>query len=75
VKSDVFSFGVLLLETISGKKSKGFYHPDHSLSLIGHVVFKVKLLCLITCPELMADSKSFVCLRHGDCGMMAKHQS
>jgi serine/threonine protein kinase len=48
VKSDVFSFGVLLLEIISGKKSKGFYHPDHSLSLIGHVVFKVKLLCLIT---------------------------
>jgi len=37
VKSDVFSFGVLLLEIISGKKSKGFYHPDHSLSLIGHV--------------------------------------
>ncbi|KAJ6980076.1 G-type lectin S-receptor-like serine/threonine-protein kinase [Populus alba x Populus x berolinensis] len=36
VKSDVFSFGVLLLEIISGKKSKGFYHPDHSLSLIGH---------------------------------------
>ncbi|KAL9345944.1 hypothetical protein Peur_060797 [Populus x canadensis] len=36
VKSDVFSFGVLLLEIISGKKSKGYYHPDHSLSLIGH---------------------------------------
>ncbi|KAJ6966584.1 hypothetical protein NC652_004213 [Populus alba x Populus x berolinensis] len=31
-----FSFGILMLEIISGKKSRGFYHPDHSLSLIGH---------------------------------------
>ncbi|KAI5605676.1 hypothetical protein BDE02_01G368000 [Populus trichocarpa] len=36
VKSDVFSFGILMLEIISGKKSRGFCHPDHSLSLIGH---------------------------------------
>ncbi|KDP38990.1 hypothetical protein JCGZ_00747 [Jatropha curcas] len=36
VKSDVFSFGVLLLEIISGKKSRGFYHPSRGLNLIGH---------------------------------------
>ncbi|XP_047319061.1 G-type lectin S-receptor-like serine/threonine-protein kinase SD1-1 [Impatiens glandulifera] len=36
VKSDVFSFGVLILEIISGKKNWGFYHPDHDLNLIGH---------------------------------------
>ncbi|GLT46511.1 hypothetical protein SLA2020_202580 [Shorea laevis] len=35
VKSDVFSFGVLLLEIISGKKNRGFYHLNHS-NLIGH---------------------------------------
>ncbi|KAA8515421.1 hypothetical protein F0562_018968 [Nyssa sinensis] len=36
VKSDVFSFGVLVLEIISGQKNWGFYHPDHDLNLIGH---------------------------------------
>lgn len=37
VKSDVFSFGVLLLEIISGRKNRGFYHSNHSHNLIGHV--------------------------------------
>lgn len=37
VKSDVFSFGILMLEIISGKKSKGFYHLNHNLNLIGNV--------------------------------------
>lgn len=36
-KSDVFSFGVILFEIITGKKSNGFCQGDSSLSLIGHV--------------------------------------
>ncbi|XP_028057014.1 G-type lectin S-receptor-like serine/threonine-protein kinase SD1-1 isoform X2 [Camellia sinensis] len=36
VKSDVFSFGVLVLEIVSGKKNKGFYHSGHRLNLLGH---------------------------------------
>ncbi|KAL5802694.1 hypothetical protein ACOSQ4_030999 [Xanthoceras sorbifolium] len=36
LKSDVFSFGVLLLEIVSGKKNRGFLHPDHHLNLLGH---------------------------------------
>ncbi|XP_050203670.1 G-type lectin S-receptor-like serine/threonine-protein kinase At1g11410 isoform X2 [Mercurialis annua] len=37
VKSDVFSFGVILLEIISGKKNSGFSQQDPSLSLIEQV--------------------------------------
>ncbi|KAL4312449.1 hypothetical protein GQ457_01G005220 [Hibiscus cannabinus] len=35
VKSDVFSFGVLLLEIVSGKKNTGFYQSN-SLFLLAH---------------------------------------
>ncbi|CAI0406954.1 unnamed protein product [Linum tenue] len=37
VKSDVFSFGVILLETVAGRKINWFSQQDPSLSLIGHV--------------------------------------
>lgn len=40
IKSDVFSFGVLLLEILSGKKNTGFYHTG-SLNLLGHVCHKI----------------------------------
>ncbi|KAK9229613.1 hypothetical protein WN944_022576 [Citrus x changshan-huyou] len=39
IKSDVFSFGVLLLEIVSGKKTTGFYQTD-SLTLLGYVSTK-----------------------------------
>lgn len=37
VKSDVFSFGVIVLEIVSGKRNRGFVHSDHRLNLLGHV--------------------------------------
>ncbi|GMY11934.1 G-type lectin S-receptor-like serine/threonine-protein kinase At4g03230 isoform X4 [Fagus crenata] len=35
IKSDVFSFGVLLLEIVSGRKNTGFYQTD-SIHLLGY---------------------------------------
>ncbi|EOY12905.1 S-locus lectin protein kinase family protein [Theobroma cacao] len=36
VKSDVFSFGILLLEIISGRKNRGLYHQNQNGNLIEH---------------------------------------
>ena len=36
-KSDVFSFGVLLLEIVSGQKNYSSYHSERPLNLIGYV--------------------------------------
>ncbi|XP_059658857.1 receptor-like serine/threonine-protein kinase SD1-7 [Cornus florida] len=36
VKSDVFSFGVLVFEIVSGWKNTSFYHLDRPLNLIGY---------------------------------------
>ncbi|XP_057728527.1 G-type lectin S-receptor-like serine/threonine-protein kinase SD1-1 isoform X2 [Arachis stenosperma] len=35
-KSDVFSFGVLVLEIVSGNRNRGFTHQDHNFNLLGH---------------------------------------
>ncbi|XP_030484241.2 G-type lectin S-receptor-like serine/threonine-protein kinase At4g03230 isoform X1 [Cannabis sativa] len=36
IKSDVFSFGVMVLEILSGKKNTGFYQSEEALSLLGY---------------------------------------
>ncbi|KAM1266209.1 hypothetical protein ACFX2J_035804 [Malus domestica] len=36
VKSDVYSYGVLLLEIISGRKNNSLYNEDRALNLVGH---------------------------------------
>ncbi|CAL5436371.1 unnamed protein product [Camellia sinensis] len=36
IKSDVFSFGVMILEILSGKSNRRFHHPDHNFNLLGH---------------------------------------
>ena len=43
VKSDVFSFGVLVLEIVSGKKNKGFYDSGQCLNLLGHVSMNIRI--------------------------------
>ncbi|XP_024021181.1 G-type lectin S-receptor-like serine/threonine-protein kinase At4g27290 [Morus notabilis] len=36
IKSDVFSFGILVLEIVSGNKSRGFHQENQGFTLIGH---------------------------------------
>ncbi|XP_074316812.1 G-type lectin S-receptor-like serine/threonine-protein kinase At4g03230 [Silene latifolia] len=36
IKSDVFSFGVVVLETISGRRNSRIFIYEHGLSLLGH---------------------------------------
>ncbi|KAL0341133.1 UNVERIFIED_CONTAM: G-type lectin S-receptor-like serine/threonine-protein kinase [Sesamum radiatum] len=36
-KSDVFSFGVLMLEIVSGRRNTSFYNHASSVNLLGHV--------------------------------------
>ncbi|KAL5999617.1 hypothetical protein ACLOJK_037902 [Asimina triloba] len=53
VKSDVFSFGIILLEIISGRKNTGFYNDENAYTLTGYTlnIFKTQ-----------NDA------RHGNCG-------
>ena len=46
LKSDVFGFGVLALEIVSGSRNRGFRHPDHYMNLLGHVSVKIMVLRL-----------------------------
>ncbi|PKI67019.1 hypothetical protein CRG98_012557 [Punica granatum] len=36
IKSAVFSFGVLVLEMVSGQRNRDFHHPDHSINTLRH---------------------------------------
>ncbi|XP_048226209.1 G-type lectin S-receptor-like serine/threonine-protein kinase SD1-1 isoform X2 [Ricinus communis] len=58
VKSDVFSFGVILLEVVSGKKSNTCYSNDISLNLIGHIwdLWKEDRVLEIVDPSLRDSS-------------------
>ncbi|CAN1319145.1 G-type lectin S-receptor-like serine/threonine-protein kinase RKS1 [Linum perenne] len=69
VKSDVFSFGVILLETVTGKKINGFSQDDSSSNLISHVweLWKAGRAAEIIDSTLPLDStnEALRCIRIG----------
>ncbi|KAL9345960.1 hypothetical protein Peur_060813 [Populus x canadensis] len=58
IKSDVFSFGVLVLEIVNGKRNRGFIHQDHKHNLLGHAW---KLYKEERSFELISDSLKDTC--------------
>ncbi|XP_026399597.1 G-type lectin S-receptor-like serine/threonine-protein kinase At1g11330 [Papaver somniferum] len=67
-KSDVFSFGVLLLEVVSGRKTTSFHHAEQSLSLLGYMWNEDQLELFID-PALLHESvfvaEIFRCIQVG----------
>jgi serine/threonine protein kinase len=52
VKSDVFSFGVLVLEIISGKKNSSFYKSELDEDLLSYVSMD---RIIQFCPDFMKN--------------------
>ena len=52
VKSDVFSFGVLVLEIVSGKKNTDFYQSNHADDLLSHVSINKSNFLSLLIPSL-----------------------
>jgi hypothetical protein len=56
-KSNVYSFGVLMLEIISGKKNSCIYHPERPINLAGYVsilhTFHIYLICFALVDTIM----------------------
>lgn len=73
-KSDVFSFGVLLLEIISGKKNSSFHYVEENLNLLNYVsahslsdAVLINFTHIYLCLE-PHDNVYHYC-RHGNCGV------
>ncbi|CAL5432050.1 unnamed protein product [Camellia sinensis] len=58
VKSDVFSFGVLMFEIVSGRKNNSFYHADGPLNLVGYAwdLWNKNAALELVDPMLSSDS-------------------
>ena len=78
VKSDVFSYGVLLLEIVSGMKNAGSQRRGNSLSLLGYVRkssnkgIMFSIFCKWSTSNLVAVTELG---RHGSYGMRADAMS
>ena len=68
MKSDVFSFGVLVLEIVSGKRNRGLYAFSPHLNLVAHVSENLKNHVSTSNQKLTLFGTLF---RHGVYGMKA----
>lgn len=66
IMSDVFSFGVVILEIISGRKNIGFYQSEEALNLLGYVSEETQtyIFFVLFASHLIESNHH----RHGDCG-------
>ena len=60
-KSDIFSFRVLLLEILSGRRNSSFYHDERSMSLLGFVSHPYLIALFFLKPPIVfsVDAKNF----------------
>ncbi|KAK6785523.1 hypothetical protein RDI58_018978 [Solanum bulbocastanum] len=77
VKSDVFSFGVLILEIVSGKKNRRFVHPEHNLNLLGHtyILHKEGRSLELVDPKLVDSCNISEVLRSIHVGLLCVQQN
>ena len=60
IKTNVFSYGVLLLEIMNSMKNNSCYHSEYPLNLIGYVSFSIKFSNLM--HEILNVIVSIVCI-------------
>ncbi|MED6167529.1 hypothetical protein PIB30_003501 [Stylosanthes scabra] len=76
-KSDVFSFGVLVLEIVSGKRNQGFNHQDHHFNLLGHAwrLFMEGKGYELICGAIKDTSNLFAVVRSINVGLLCVQQN
>uniref|UniRef100_A0A6N2KTI3 Receptor-like serine/threonine-protein kinase n=1 Tax=Salix viminalis TaxID=40686 RepID=A0A6N2KTI3_SALVM len=76
IKSDVFSFGVLVLEIVSGRKNTSFYHSD-SLNLLGHAwkLWRSNKASDMMDPTLGDPPSTSMLLRYINIGLLCVQES
>uniref|UniRef100_A0A3Q7FH83 Protein kinase domain-containing protein n=1 Tax=Solanum lycopersicum TaxID=4081 RepID=A0A3Q7FH83_SOLLC len=76
VKSDVFSFGVLVLEILSRKTNRGFFHPNHNHNVLGHVyiLFKERRVTKVIDAQLRQSCNLSEVQRSAHVGLLCVQQ-
>ena len=75
-KSDIYSFGVLLLEIVAGKKSTSFYYRGQHFNLLSYVSARNRVSSdLLISFRLFMPSMFSNSYRHGNCGVKIEDQT